>query len=222
MRGGDGFRVPRAADNDVMASLTSLRQQAATCRNCELWREATQTVFGEGSPRSRAVLVGEQPGDAEDLAGRPFVGPAGRVLDEGLVEAGIERDEVYVTNAVKHFKWRAQRKRRIHQRPNASEIAACKPWLVGELDAVRPDVLVLLGATASQALLGRSFRVTKQRGETIEETGLAPFVVATIHPSAVLRERDDDARAQARAGFVRDLAVVRELLDRTSSRAASD
>ena len=222
MRGGYGIRVPRAADNDLMASLTSLRQQASTCRNCELWREATQTVFGEGSPRSRAVLVGEQPGDAEDLAGRPFVGPAGRVLDEGLVAAGIERDDVYVTNAVKHFKWRAQGKRRIHQRPNASDIAACKPWLVGELDAIRPDVLVLLGATASQALLGRSFRVTKQRGEPIEETGLAPFVVATIHPSSVLRERDDDARAQARAGFVRDLVVVRQLLARTSNRAASD
>jgi uracil-DNA glycosylase len=159
------------------------------------------------------VLVGEQPGDGEDRAGKPFVGPAGRVLDESLAEAGIARDDVYVTNAVKHFKWRAQGKRRIHQRPNAAEVAACKPWLLGELAAVRPDVLVLLGATAAQALLGRSFRVTKQRGEPLEETGLAPYVVATVHPASVLRERDDEARAEARAGFVRDLEVVRALLE---------
>jgi uracil-DNA glycosylase len=163
------------------------------------------------------VLVGEQPGDAEDLAGRPFVGPAGRVLDDGLAEAGIPRKDVYVTNAVKHFKWKARGKRRIHQRPNAAEVAACKPWLEGELAAVRPAVLVLLGATAAQAVLGRSFRVTKQRGVALEETGLAPFVVATIHPAAVLRERDADARAEARAAFVRDLEVVASLLESSSA-----
>ena len=196
-----------------MASLTALRREAAICRNCDLWREATQTVFGEGLRRSRVMLVGEQPGDAEDLAGRPFVGPAGRVLDEALAEAGIDRDDAYVTNAVKHFKWKARGKRRIHQRPNAGEVAACKPWLLGELDAVHPDVLVALGATAAQALLGSSFRVTKQRGVPLEETGFARFVVATIHPAAVLRERDAESRSLAQQGLVRDLKVVRGLLD---------
>ncbi len=184
-----------------------------------MWRDATQTVFGEGSSTARAVLVGEQPGDGEDRAGAPFVGPAGRVLDDGLAAAGIAREDVYVTNAVKHFKWRAQGKRRIHQRPNAAEIAACKPWLLGELAAVQPDVLVLLGATAAQALLGRSFRVTQQRGRPLTETGLAPYVVATVHPASVLRERDDDARAEARAGFVRDLEVVRGLLATNAASA---
>jgi uracil-DNA glycosylase len=196
----------------LTASLDELRREAATCRNCDLWRDATQTVFGEGSSTARAVLVGEQPGDGEDRAGAPFVGPAGRVLDEGLTAAGIARADVYVTNAVKHFKWRAQGKRRIHQRPNAAEIAACKPWLFGELEAIEPEVMVLLGATAAQALLGRSFRVTQQRGQTLTDTGIAPYVVATVHPASVLRERDDDARAEARVGFVRDLEVVRNLL----------
>jgi uracil-DNA glycosylase len=194
-------------------SLTSLRREATACRNCDLWRDATQTVFGEGSPRSRLMLVGEQPGDAEDLAGSPFVGPAGRVLDEALTGAGIDRDAAYVTNAVKHFKWKARGKRRIHQRPNAGEVAACKPWLIGELEAVRPEVLVALGAVAAQSLLGSSFRVTKQRGVPLEDTGYARFVVATIHPASVLRERDEAARARAREGLVRDLEVVRGLLD---------
>jgi uracil-DNA glycosylase family protein len=203
----------------LTASLSALRDASATCQNCDLWRNATQTVFGEGSSRARAVLIGEQPGDGEDVAGKPFVGPAGRVLDEGLAEAGIERGDVYVTNAVKHFKWKAQGKRRIHQRPNAAEIAACKPWLLGELDAVRPEVVVVLGATAAQALLGRSFRVTRQHGEALEETGLARYVVATVHPASVLRQRDDDARAEARAGFVRDLEVVRDLLDSNPASA---
>lgn len=205
----------------MTVSLGALREEAASCRNCGLWEEATQTVFGEGRRGARAVLVGEQPGDAEDRAGRPFVGPAGRVLDQGLEEAGILREDVYVTNAVKHFKWRPQGKRRIHQRPNAAEIAACKPWLEEELGTVGPEVIVVLGATAAQALLGRSFRVTRQRGEALEDTGLAPYVVATIHPSAVLRERDDAARADARAGFVRDLRVVRALLDESSSAAST-
>jgi uracil-DNA glycosylase len=204
----------------LTASLSELRDGAASCQNCDLWRDATQTVFGEGPPGARAVLVGEQPGDAEDRAGKPFVGPAGRVLDQGLAEANIPREDVYVTNAVKHFKWRAQGKRRIHQRPNAAEVAACKPWLAGELDAVGPEVVVLLGAVAAQALLGRSFRVTEQRGLALEDTALAPFVVATIHPSAVLRAPDEEARTEARAGFVRDLEVVRGLLD-GPSRAAS-
>jgi uracil-DNA glycosylase family protein len=194
-------------------SLTSLRREAATCRNCDLWRDATQTVFGEGSPRSRLMLVGEQPGDAEDLAGSPFVGPAGRVLDETLAGAGIDRDDAYVTNAVTHFKWKARGKRRIHQRPNGGEVAACKPWLVGELEAVRPEVLVALGAVAAQALLGSSFRVTKQRGIPLEDTGYARFVVATIHPASVLRERDEAARTRAHQGLVRDLEVVRGLLN---------
>jgi uracil-DNA glycosylase len=194
-------------------SLTSLRREATACRNCDLWRDATQTVFGEGSPRSRLMLVGEQPGDAEDLAGSPFVGPAGRVLDEALTGAGIDRDAAYVTNAVKHFKWKARGKRRIHQRPNAGEVAACKPWLIGELEAVRPVVLVALGAVAAQSLLGSSFRVTKQRGVRLEDTGYARFVVATIHPASVLRERDEAARARARDSLVRDLEVVRGLLD---------
>lgn len=194
-------------------SLTSLRREAATCRNCDLWRDATQTVFGEGSPRSRLMFVGEQPGDAEDLAGSPFVGPAGRVLHEALAGAGIDRDDAYVTNAVKHFKWKARGKRRIHQRPNAGEVAACKPWLIGELEAVRPEVLVALGAVAAQSLLGSSFRVTKERGVPLEDTGYARFVVATIHPASVLRERDEAARARARDSLVRDLEFVRGLLD---------
>ena len=201
----------------MTTSLRALREASASCRNCDLWRNATQTVFGEGSARAKAVLIGEQPGDGEDRAGKPFVGPAGRVLDEGLAEAGIERRDVYVTNAVKHFKWRAQGKRRIHQRPNAAEVAACKPWLEGELGAVQPDVVVVLGATAAQALLGRSFRVTKQRGEPLRDTGLAPVVVATVHPASILRERDEAARAEARAAFVRDLEVVRGLLDSNDS-----
>jgi DNA polymerase len=175
-------------------------------------------VFGEGDERARIVLVGEQPGDAEDRAGHPFVGPAGRVLDEGLDEAGLDRDEVYVTNAVKHFKWRARGKRRIHQRPNAAEVAACSRWLRGELDTLAPDVVVLLGATAAQALLGRGFRVTQQRGVPLSDTGLAPNVVATVHPASILRAGDADARAQARAEFVRDLEVVRGLVPPGANR----
>jgi uracil-DNA glycosylase len=204
-----------------VTSLTALRKEAASCRNCELFRNATQTVFGKGPARARVVLVGEQPGDAEDRAGKPFVGPAGRLLDEALAAAGIERPDVYVTNAVKHFKWRSRGTRRIHQRPNAAEVAACRPWLLAELDTVRPEVLVALGATAAQTLLGRSFRVTKQRGEPLLGTDYAPYVVATIHPAAVLRERDDVARRDARAGLVRDLEVVRRLLDRPASRRAA-
>ncbi len=193
-------------------SLSALRAAAAGCRACHLWENATQTVFGEGRRAAEVMMIGEQPGDKEDLAGRPFAGPAGRVLDEALGEVGIERDHVYLTNAVKHFKWKARGKRRIHDKPNAAELAACRPWLDAELAAVKPQVVVLLGATAAQALLGHSFRVTTQRGEVLEETGIARYVVATVHPSSILRAPDDAPRAEARREFTADLAVVAELL----------
>jgi uracil-DNA glycosylase len=183
-----------------------------------LWRNATQAVFGEGLVRAQIMLVGEQPGDKEDLAGHPFVGPAGRVLDEALEAAGIDREQVYLTNAVKHFKWRSRGKRRIHDKPNAGEIAACRPWLDGELRFVSPRVLVLLGATAAQALLGRSFKVTQRRGEPIQDTGLAEYVVATVHPSSILRAPDDEARRRGRLELVADLTVVGELLQRVAER----
>jgi uracil-DNA glycosylase family protein len=192
-------------------SLDDLRAEAADCKACDLWKTGTQTVFGEGTESAEIVFVGEQPGDKEDLAGRPFVGPAGRVLDEGLEAAGIDRSLAYVTNAVKHFKWTARGKRRIHQKPNAAEMAACRPWLEAELAAVRPKVLVALGATAAQSLLGRQFRVTKQRGKPVE-SDLAPFVVATVHPSSILRQETDDDRAAAMKDFVADLEVVAKLL----------
>jgi uracil-DNA glycosylase family protein len=191
-------------------SLSSLREAAAGCQACPLWRSATQTVFGEGVQRSEVMLVGEQPGDREDREGRPFVGPAGRLLDEGLEEAGIDRKRAYVTNVVKHFKWQARGKRRIHAKPAWSEITACRPWLDAELAVVKPEVLVCLGATAAQALLGRNFRVTRERGVPVE-SDLAPRVLATIHPSAILRA-DDEARDAERAAFVDDLKVVASFL----------
>jgi uracil-DNA glycosylase family protein len=196
-----------AAPVPQTASLPKLREAAAECKACDLWKTGTQTVFGEGSRNAAIVFVGEQPGDKEDLAGKPFVGPAGRVFDEGLAAAGIDRRLAYVTNAVKHFKWEARGKRRIHQKPNAAELAACRPWLDAELEAVRPNVLVLMGATAAQALLGRQFRVTKDRGRPIE-SDLAPHVLATVHPSSILRQRTDEERAAAMADFVADLKVV--------------
>jgi uracil-DNA glycosylase len=196
-------------------SLATLRAEAAGCRRCDLWKLGTQTVFGEGRTRD-LMLVGEQPGDVEDVEGRPFVGPAGRLLRELLEEAGIEEERVYLTNAVKHFKWKARGKRRIHDKPNAAELAACRPWLDAELRFVAPRVLVPLGATAAQALLGRSFRVTQHRGEPLEGTGLAEYVVATVHPSAILRAPDEDARRQGRLDLVADLAVVGELLGRVA------
>jgi uracil-DNA glycosylase len=196
-------------------TLTKLREAAAGCRACDLWKTGTQTVFGEGLQKAEIVFVGEQPGDKEDLAGRPFVGPAGRVLDEALEQAGIDRKLAYVTNAVKHFKWQARGKRRIHQKPNSAELAACRPWLDAELAVVRPKVLVCLGATAAQALLGRQFRVTKQRGVPVE-SDLAPHVVATVHPSSILRQETEDDRAAAMEDFVADLEVVARLL-RSSS-----
>jgi DNA polymerase len=194
-----------------MDALERLRRDAADCRACPLWETGTQTVFGEGAATARVVFVGEQPGDQEDKAGRPFVGPAGRVLDEALELAGIDRSTTYVTNAVKHFKWTARGKRRIHAKPNWSEIAACHPWLQSELEVIEPAVLVCLGATAAQALLGKQFRVTKERGTWVESE-LAPHVTATIHPSSILRQRSDEDRHRELAGFVDDLKLVASVL----------
>jgi uracil-DNA glycosylase family protein len=188
-------------------SLPRLREAVDGCRGCPLWRDATQAVFGEGRRSATVMLVGEQPGDREDLEGRPFVGPAGQLLDDALGEAGIDRAAAYVTNAVKHFKWEARGKRRIHAKPTWSEVTACRPWLEAELAVVRPRMLVCLGATAAQSLLGKTFRVTKQRGEWIE-SDLAELVTATIHPSAILRQRDADARKAEFARFVDDLRKV--------------
>ena len=192
-------------------SLDALRKAAAECEGCHLWRNATQTVFGEGLKRSRVMFVGEQPGDREDRAGRPFVGPAGRELDRALEKVGIDRDEVYLTNVVKHFKFEERGKRRLHKTPKRFEIQACRPWLDEELRVVKPEVLVLLGATAAKGLLGAGFRVSRERGQPIE-SDLAPLVVATIHPSAILRAPDDEARYAEREAFARDLAVVAEEL----------
>jgi len=192
--------------------MKALREAAAGCRGCHLWRPATQTVFGEGRKSSRVMLVGEQPGDREDRAGRPFVGPAGRELDRGLEAAGIERRDAYLTNVVKHFKFEERGKRRIHQTPKRFEIDACQPWLEAELDVVKPEALVLLGAVAAKALLGSSFKVTQHRGELLD-SDLAPIVSATIHPSAILRQRDDPARAREREAFAEDLRVVAAALD---------
>jgi uracil-DNA glycosylase len=194
--------LPDRIDHD------SLREAAQRCRGCDLWKNATQAVIGEGPEGADAMFVGEQPGDQEDKEGRPFVGPAGRMFDKALDEVGIDRSRVYVTNAVKHFKWQQRGKRRLHQKPNGTEIAACRPWLDAELELVRPRVLVCLGATAAQALLGREFRVTKQRGVPVDSP-LAEVVLATIHPSAILRAQDRDAEY---AGFVDDLRKVAELL----------
>ena len=191
-------------------SLAELAKEADECKNCGLWRHATQTVFGEGPARARIMLVGEQPGNDEDLQGRPFVGPAGRLMDRLLVEVGIDRNKVYVTNAVKHFKWEPRGKRRIHKKPSSLEIAACRPWLDREIAALRPKVIVCLGATAAQALLGRSFRVTVDHGRFINSL-LAPHVLATIHPSAILRAPDEATRHELEKQFVSDLEKVARL-----------
>jgi uracil-DNA glycosylase family protein len=190
------------------ASLEQLRAAAAGCKACPLWKTGTQTVFGEGPEDAELMFVGEQPGDREDLEGRPFVGPAGHLFDTALEDAGLDRSQAYVTNAVKHFKWTARGKRRIHQKPSWSEITACKPWLEAELAVVQPRVLVPMGAVAAQALLGKQFRVTRERGRPLE-SDLAPVVIATIHPSAVLRAQD---REREYKGLVDDLRQVAEVL----------
>jgi DNA polymerase len=192
--------------------LESLRAASKGCRGCDLWVRGTQTVFGDGPARARLMLVGEQPGDVEDEMGEPFVGPAGRMLDRCLADAGIERSGVYVTNVVKHFKWEARGRRRIHSKPNAREIRACRPWLDAEIADVRPEAVLLLGATAAQALLGRDFRVTLHRGEFVE-SDIAPLVMATVHPSSLLRAPDDETRRREIAAFTADLQRMRERLD---------
>jgi len=211
-------RPTAPANPEPGATLAELHRDAAACKACDLWKTATRTVFGEGTRGALIMLVGEQPGDAEDRAGRPFVGPAGRLLDEALARAGIDRSEVYVTNVVKHFKWAAAErgKRRIHKMPRDSEIKACRPWLDAELVAVKPRVLVCLGASAAQSLLGKQFRVTQQRGKVMPSS-LAPQVVATVHPSSILRAQDDASRHAQMEEFVRDLRFVAKLAKRAAA-----
>jgi uracil-DNA glycosylase len=208
--GSDETEGTAAAFLPEKLTLAELRKAAARCRACDLYKTGTQTVFGEGTEDAEVMFVGEQPGDQEDVQGRPFVGPAGKLLDRAMAEAGIDRSFAYVTNVVKHFKWKARGKRRIHQKPTWAEMTACRPWLNAELAVVQPRVLVCLGATAAQALLGRQFRVTKQRGELVESP-LAPNVLATIHPSAILRADEADRERQY-AAFVADLRTVATLL----------
>jgi uracil-DNA glycosylase len=188
--------------------LDDARAAAATCTACDLYARATQTVFGEGRRRARLMLVGEQPGDREDLAGHPFVGPAGAMLDRALDDAGIDREQVFVTNVVKHFKWRPSGKRRLHERPNAAEVRACRPWLDLELEIIRPELLVALGATAAQAIVGRAFRITEQRGEILDVLDGGPRVLATFHPSAILRARTPEDRERMLAALVGDLTLA--------------
>jgi DNA polymerase len=188
-------------------SVEQLQEAAADCHGCDLWEHATQTVFGDGAPHARLMLVGEQPGDQEDLQGKPFVGPAGKLLERALDEAGIDRRLVYVTNAVKHFRWTRRGKRRLHEKPNAGQVRACRPWLEAEIEVVRPGLIVLLGATAAQSVLGPAFRVSKQRGEVLP----SPYgvqVLATVHPSSILRATDDESREAAMKGFIADLRVA--------------
>ncbi len=192
-------------------TLRTLKSAARGCRACHLWRRATQTVFGEGTATADVMLVGEQPGNDEDLDGHPFVGPAGRLLNDALEQAGIPRERTYVTNVVKHFKWEPRGKRRIHKKPNASEIGACRPWLDSEIAVIHPRIIVCLGATAAKALLGASFKVSIDRGRFIESP-LAPLVTATVHPSSILREPDSTARRDAMRAFVKDLKKVRAKL----------
>ena len=197
-------------------TLPALREAAADCRGCDLYRDATQTVFGEGPTSARILMVGEQPGDKEDLAGKPFVGPAGGILDRAIDEAGLDRGEIYVTNIVKHFRFVLRGKKRIHKKPDMEQIRACTPWLEAELARIRPEILVLLGATAAQALLGRAFRVTQQHG-TFVESPLAPLVTATVHPSSILRSRTEAERREAFDGLVTDLRAVRRGLSPASA-----
>lgn len=191
----------------IPKSIDDARARAKNCQACDLYKRATQTVFGEGARKPRILFVGEQPGDQEDRLGKPFVGPAGKLFDAALEQAGIDRNKTYVTNAVKHFKWEPRGKRRIHKKPNAAEIAACRPWLDTELALLKPEVVVCLGATAAQALLGRTFRVTQSRGKLLEST-VAPHIMATVHPSSILRAPDDESRHREMASFVADLRKV--------------
>src|SRR5437868_10072197 len=208
-------RPPKSAADFVppRPTLKTAREASKGCRGCDLWKRGTQTVFGEGPRGATLMLVGEQPGDAEDLSGHPFVGPAGKLLDRALEEAGIDRGSVYVTNVVKHFKWEPRGKRRIHKKPNGAEIAACRPWLDTEIALVKPRAIVCLGATAAQALLGRQFKVTAQRGAFVPSP-LAPLVLATVHPSSILRAPDDEARHREMEQFTNDLRTVATALKR--------
>jgi uracil-DNA glycosylase family protein len=201
-------------------TLEALRSAAAQCRGCDLWSRATQTVFGEGARPASAMLVGEQPGDKEDLAGHPFVGPAGRILEEALTAAGIDKSDVYITNAVKHFNWAPDQrgKRRIHKKPRYSEIQACRPWLDAEIHLTRPQVIICLGATAAQALLGREFSVMRQRGKFVPSS-LAPRVMATVHPSSILRAQGDESRRQQKQAFIEDLRIAAREIHRLSKAA---
>ena len=203
--------MPEKKNRPPRPTLSTVRSLAKLCKACDLYKRGTQTVFGEGPPRADVMLVGEQPGDAEDVAGRPFVGPAGKLLDKALSEAGLDRREVYVTNVVKHFKWEPRGKRRIHAKPNSAEIVACRPWLETEIAMVKPHILVCLGATAAQALLGRTFRVSRDRG-TFAPSSLAPLVMATVHPSSILRAPDDESRREEMRRFVEDLQKVSSAL----------
>jgi DNA polymerase len=198
--------------SDALVKWREVSGDAANCQACDLWKNATQTVFGAGPVPAELMLVGEQPGDQEDRAGEPFVGPAGRVLDEALAEAGVDRERLYVTNAVKHFKWTPRGKRRIHQKPNREEVRACSQWLDAEVALVAPRVLVLLGATAAQAVMGPSFRVTAERGKRLDSS-LADVVLATVHPSSILRASTPDERRVAMAAFVSDLRVAAAVMD---------
>jgi uracil-DNA glycosylase family protein len=193
-------------------SLRALQAAAKGCKACDLWEHATQTVFGEGSRRAHLLFVGEQPGNDEDLQGKPFVGPAGKLLDRALEQAGIDREQVYITNVVKHFKWEERGKRRLHKKPNATEISACLPWLVSEIGVVKPRVIVALGATATQALLGPSFKVLAYRGKRIESR-FGPPVMVTVHPSSILRAVDEESRSRDFGLFVRDLSGLKDVIE---------
>lgn len=209
---GEQAQPPAQALIPEHPTLPELKAAAAGCQACDLYKTGTQTVFGEGAPRAKVMFVGEQPGDREDIEGKPFVGPAGGILDEALRAAGIDRGEAYITNTVKHFKWTPQGKRRLHQKPNAAEISACRPWLDAEIAVVKPQILVCLGATAAQALLGRDFRVTQQRGQFIERPGL-PLLMATVHPSSILRAPDEESRELEMQAFVADLRRLAQRLE---------
>jgi uracil-DNA glycosylase len=214
---GDRETTVSPARAPVGAAIEELRALAAGCRACPLWERATQAVFGEGPPHAPLVLVGEQPGDREDIEGHPFVGPAGRVLDEAIADAGLDREDIYLTNVVKHFKWKARGRRRIHDTPNEREVAACRPWMDAEIAAIRPTGLVCLGAIAARALFGRGYRLTQRHGEFVE-SDLAPVVTASFHPSAVLRGPDPAAKRARYVDLVGDLAAVRRAIEETRQR----